>query len=178
MKINGKSIPNRSKINQKNQKSIKSIKFLSTTHETSSKNRSKIDPGGPGVGPGALLGWSRRPLGPLDDSRTPPGKLLGRFFGHKRPTWLKFGTQLGSQHGTKIHRKSMEKTTLNWDRYFLRFWWIFDGKMRPCWHPNEVPNVHNFERRSFEKSCSHCSGGSIFEILGVEGGSKNRLKID
>ena len=50
--------------------------------------------------------------------------------------------------------------------------------MEPSWHPNRSKFDANCQKRFFEKSCSRCSGGSIFEILGVEVGSKNRLKID
>ena len=58
------------------------------------------------------------------------------------------------------------------------FWRILEGKMEPSWHQNRSKIDANCEVRFFEKSCSRCSGGSIFEILGVEVGSKNRLKID
>ena len=50
--------------------------------------------------------------------------------------------------------------------------------MEPSWHQNRAKIDAKYEKRFFEKSCSRCSGGSIFEILGVEVGSKNRLKID
>ena len=50
--------------------------------------------------------------------------------------------------------------------------------MEPSWHQNRSKIDANCEMRFFEKSCSRCSGGSIFEILGVEVGSKNRLEID
>ena len=57
------------------------------------------------------------------------------------------------------------------------FWRILEGKMEPSWHQNRSKIDANSEKRFFEKSCSRCSGGSIFEILGVEVGSKNRSKI-
>ena len=50
--------------------------------------------------------------------------------------------------------------------------------MEASWHPNGIKNVHNFERRFFEKSCSRCSGGTIFKILGIKIESKKRSKID
>ena len=50
--------------------------------------------------------------------------------------------------------------------------------MEASWHPSGIKNVHNFERRFFEKSCSRCSGGSMFEILGVKVESQNPSKID
>ena len=48
--------------------------------------------------------------------------------------------------------------------------------MEPSWHQNRSNIDANCEKRFSEKSCSRCSGGSIFEILGVEVGGKNRLK--
>ena len=48
--------------------------------------------------------------------------------------------------------------------------------MEPSWHRNRSKIDANCEIRFFEKSCSGCSLGSIFVILGVEVGSKNRLK--
>ena len=50
--------------------------------------------------------------------------------------------------------------------------------MEPSWHQNRSKIDANCEMRFFEKSCSRCSLGSIFVILGVEVGSKHRLKID
>ena len=50
--------------------------------------------------------------------------------------------------------------------------------MVPRWHQNPSKIDATCEKQFFEKSCSRYSGGSIFEILGVEVGSKNRLKID
>ena len=50
--------------------------------------------------------------------------------------------------------------------------------MEPSWHQNRSKIDANCEMRFFEKSCSGCSLGSIFMILGVEVGSKNRSKID
>ena len=50
--------------------------------------------------------------------------------------------------------------------------------MKPSWHHNRSKIDAKCEKRFFEKSCSRCSGGSILEILGVEVGSKDRLKIN
>ena len=106
------------------------------------------------------------------------GRVLGgswaRLVGHKRPTW----PQLGPQDGAQIESKSIKKTDLkinhffsaSWNRFLNVFWWIWGGKMEASCHPNGIQNVHYFERRFVEKSCSRCSGGSIFEILGVEVG--------
>ena len=90
------------------------------------------------------------------------------------PTWL----PRWSQNGEKFDAKIDQKIDASWDRFLEGFWWILGGKMEASWHQNGIKNVHNFERRFFEKSCSRCSGGSIFEILGVEVGSKNRSKND
>ena len=89
---------------------------------------------------------------------------------------------LDDQDGGKTVKKSMPKLTKKIDassnRCLIGFGWILGGKMEPSWHPNGIKNVHNFERRFFEKSCSRCSGGTIFEIQGVEVGSQDRSKID
>ena len=50
--------------------------------------------------------------------------------------------------------------------------------MKPSWHQNRSKIDAKCEKRFFDKSCSRCSGGSILKILGVEVGSKNRLKIN
>jgi len=54
----------------------------------------------------------------------------------------------------------------------------FESKMELNWHQHRSKIDGNCEVRFFEKSCSGCSLGSIFVILGVEVGSKKRLKID
>ena len=51
-------------------------------------------------------------------------------------------------------------------------------KMEASWHQNQSKIDANFERQCFEKSCWRCSGGAIFEVLGVEVGSKHPSKND
>ena len=50
--------------------------------------------------------------------------------------------------------------------------------MEPSWHQNGIKNQCLLGRAIFLKSCSGCSGGSIFQDLGVQVGSKNRPKIN
>ena len=50
--------------------------------------------------------------------------------------------------------------------------------MEACWHQNRLKIDANLEERFFEKSYSRCSGGSIFQVRGVQVGGKNRSKID
>ena len=78
----------------------------------------------------------------------------------------------------KIDAKIDQKFDASWDRFSEGFWWIWGGKMEPSWHQKRSKIDANCEKRFFEKPCSRCSGGSIFEILGVEVGSKNRFNID
>ena len=48
--------------------------------------------------------------------------------------------------------------------------------MEPIWHQNGIKNRCSLRRAIFLKSCSGCSGGSIFQDLGVQVGSKNQSK--
>ena len=64
------------------------------------------------------------------------------------------------------------------DRFLKRCWWILGGKMEASWHQNRSKIDACCETRFFEKSCSPCSGGSIFQDSGVQVGSQNRSKID
>ena len=86
------------------------------------------------------------------------------------PSWL----PKSSPHRGKIGRKIDPKFDASWDRFVRGFWWILGGKMEACWHQTQSKIDVNFERRFFEKSCSRCSGGSIFQVRGVEVGSKNQ----
>ena len=100
--------------------------------------------------------------------------LLSRKSGQHGP---KLGSKI-DQKSIKIDTKIDQKIVASWDRFLKGFWWILEGKMEPSWHQNRLKIDANCEKRFFEKSCSRCSGGSIFEILGVEVGSKNQSKID
>ena len=73
--------------------------------------------------------------------------------------WAPLGAQwphVGFQNRAKIENKSMPKSIQKidafWNRFLEGFWCILGGKMEASWHPNGVKNVHNFERRFFEKS--------------------------
>ena len=66
----------------------------------------------------------------------------------------------------------------SWDRFLEGFSWILGRKMEASWHQNRSKIDVKCEKRFFEKSCSRCSGGSIFKVLGVQVGSKNPSKID
>ena len=50
--------------------------------------------------------------------------------------------------------------------------------MEPSWHQNRVKNRYQLRRAIFWKSCSRCSGGSIFEDRGAEVATKTRSKIE
>ena len=80
--------------------------------------------------------------------------------------------------GSKFRAKIDQKNGDLLKSIFERFWCILGPKMEPSWHPNGIKNVHNFEIRFFGKSCSRCSGGTIFEILGVKVESQNRAKMN
>ena len=67
---------------------------------------------------------------------------------------------------------------VSWDRCLGGVWWICGAQMEPSWHQNGVKNLCLLGRAIFLKSCSGCSGGSIFHDLGVQVGKKNRSKIN
>ena len=54
---------------------------------------------------------------------------------------------------------------------------IFDGKMDANWHRHLMKNRYQLRKAIFNKSCSPCSEGSIFQDSGDEVVSKNRPKI-
>ena len=94
-----------------------------------------------------------------------------------------------SQHNPNLAPKTVPKWFQNrcknrskfgyfWGSILERFSSIFGTKMEPSWVQNRSKIHANCEMRFFEKTSSRCSGGSFFEILGVEVGNKNRLKID
>ena len=49
--------------------------------------------------------------------------------------------------------------------------------METSWHQNRSKNRFPFGKAILQKSCSRCSGGSIFQDLGVQVGRKKRIKI-
>ena len=88
---------------------------------------------------------------------------------------------LGSQDGSKMEKKSMQKSIkklMHLGRFLEGFGRFLGAKMEPCWHPNRSKIDATCEKRFFEKSCSPCSGGLIFWVRGVQVGSITRLKID
>ena len=86
------------------------------------------------------------------------------------------GVQVGSKNRLKIDQKMKSTWEGILESFFNAFWWIFGSKLGRKMEPRSIQK--GIEKRFFEKSCSRCSGGSIFEILGVEVGSKNRLNIN
>ena len=89
------------------------------------------------------------------------------------PSWPPKSKQNRKQIDAKIDRKN----DASWNRFLEGFWSIFGSKMEACWHQNRPKIDANFEERFFEKSYSRCSGGSIFQVRGVQVGSKNRSKM-
>ena len=102
-------------------------------------------------------------------------------WGHLGGSW-RLGRRLGPTLVVlvrlKIDAKIDRKSDASWNRFLEGFWWIFGGKMEACWHQNLAKIDANFEERFFEKSYSRCSGGSIFQDLGVQVGKKKRTNID
>ena len=99
--------------------------------------------------------------------------------------WAVLGFKLGPSWGhvgTKNRKKSIPKSIKNLMLFKIDFGTDFDRFLDPTWSQVGIKIGSkidvNFERRFFEKSCSRCSGGSIFQVWGVEVGSKNRSKID
>ena len=104
---------------------------------------------------------------------------------HSPPPLVRKSGQYGPNLGpklepkwTKIDAKIDQKFDVSWDRFLVGFWRILEGKIEPSWHQNRSKIDANCEMQFFEKSCSGCSLGSIFVILGVEVESKSRLEID
>ena len=78
----------------------------------------------------------------------------------------------------KIDPKLDHFFDVSWDRCLGGIWLIFGAKMEPSWHQNGIKNRCLLGRTIFLKSCSGCSGGSIFQDLWVQIGSKHRPKTD
>ena len=164
----------------------KSTKNQSTMDQTSTKNRPKSRSGGLRGRFGGLLGRLGRSKASLEASWRRLGGVLEGCWRPLGRSWAEKGRQHGSNLAPKTEPKPIKNRSQNWwlffsaswNRFVEGFWWILDANMEPSWHQNRSKIDANCEKRFFEKSCSRCSGGSIFEILGVEVGSKNRLKID
>ena len=94
------------------------------------------------------------------------------------PTWL----QVGLQNRAKIDKSRCKNRSKNrclsrsiFEAILVDFGKENGGKLAP----KSIKNRCQVRKAIFEKSCSRFSGGSIFEVLGVEVGSKtikNRSK--
>ena len=105
------------------------------------------------------------------NSRPP---ILIQKVANMAPTWL----PKWSQDGQKIDPKINHFFDASWDRSFFGFCWILGAKMEASWYQNRFKNRCKLGKAIFQKSCSHCSGGSIFKVGGVQLGLKNRSKMD
>ena len=99
-----------------------------------------------------------------------------RLVAHKRLTW----PQLEPQDGAKInkHRWTMASkinqiSSASWNRYFHKFWLIFNGKMRPRWHQNRTQ-----DRYCSETEKNKNSPLTPISLRPMQVGSKKRWKID
>ena len=90
------------------------------------------------------------------------------------PTWL----PKRSRNREKIEAKIDQNFDGSWGRIFEGFWWIWEAKLEPSWHPNRAQNPCEHRNAILRKSCSHSCGGVNFLDSGVQVGSKNRSKID
>ena len=100
-------------------------------------------------------------------------------------SWRRFGGVLGPNMGSKMDPRwpKMDPKInhffdASWDRSFFGFCWILGAKMEASWYQNRFKNRCKLGKAIFQKSCSHCSGGSIFKVGGVQLGLKNRSKMD
>ena len=99
--------------------------------------------------------------------------VLSEKVANMAPRWL----PKSKQHRRKIDAKIDRKSDASWNLFLEGFWWMFGGKLEACWHPNRANIDPNFEERFFEKSYSRCSGGSIFQVRGVQIGGQHRSKF-
>ena len=102
------------------------------------------------------------------------GRVLGAVLALGSPSWAVLEHLVVVLGRLKIDVKIDQKIDALQDCFFNRFVKILEGKMEASWHQNQSKIDAKCEKRFFEKSCSPCSGGSIFEILGVELGNKNQ----
>ena len=97
-------------------------------------------------------------------------RVLSEKVANMAPSW----PPKSKQNRRKIDAKIDRKNDASWNRFLEGFWWIFGSKMEACWHQHPTKIDANFEERFFEKSYSRCSGGSIFQVRGVQVGDKHR----
>ena len=94
------------------------------------------------------------------------------------------GLPFDAKLASKIQPKSIKNRCQNRSKNRCLSRWILEAflldfeRMEASWHQNQSKINVDCEMRFFEKSCSRCSGGSIFQVLGVEVGTKNRSKTD
>ena len=163
----------------------KTIKTDEEINEKSMKHQSKIDQKSTKNRSWGRLGVSWGRLGVRMGASSVRAGHLWPSWEHLGPSWAEKVANMAaswlpkrSQDGPKIHQNFDHFLDASWDRFLNEFWSIFGSKMEASWHQNRSKIDVNFERRFFEKSCSPCSGGSIFQDSGVQVGSKNRSKID
>ena len=161
------------------------MKDRSNINPISIKNGPNIDQKSSTIEAWRALGQVWKPLGPSWAIQSVFGGILDRLGGVLEASWRRLGGLLGGLGPRKVanmaptwpskRSQSPFKIDPKIDQFFSASWNRF---LEGFWHQNRSKIDANCEKRFFEKSCSRCSGGSIFEILGVEVGSKNRLKID
>ena len=87
------------------------------------------------------------------------------------PSWPPKSKPNRRKNDAKIDRKN----DASWNRFLEGFWWIFGGKMEPCWHQNRAKIDANFEERFFEKKYIFLEGKTmILKVQGIEVGGENR----
>ena len=83
--------------------------------------------GGSWGGPGWVLGGLGVAMGAQDRFLIDFGSILKPILGSKT-----------DQNRSKIDAKMDQFLNPSWDRIFEGFWWIFEVKMEPSWHPKTV----------------------------------------
>ena len=123
----------------------KSFKNRSTNDQTSIKNPSTIDPTSiknpSKIDHKSIKHRSKSDLGAFWLPRAIPDRFcldLGRVLWPKRPQldpYLRPNMEPKSMNiREKTESKMKQILRASWNRKFVRFWWIFEGKMRPSWH--------------------------------------------
>ena len=85
-----------------------------------------------------------------------------RLGGVLGPSWAALGSQLGSQNGANLGKKSIQKYSFldaSWNLFLGWFWWILGAKMEPSWHQHGIKNLCLLGRAIFQNSCSCYSAG-------------------
>ena len=100
--------------------------------------------------------------------------VLAEKVANMAPSWA----PKSIKNRSKIYAKIDRFFDASWDRFMDEFWLIFASKMEGSWYQKHFKNRCKLGKAIFQKSCSHCSGGSIFKVGGVQLGLKNRSKMD